>query len=357
MNFDGIPTMNVQGRTTAKPSAPAKSAKPKLDAIYYDSRLGQMMNYNEATGARTPVTIEKDGIQLRTNDAAPGSQTVIGGGWGGAPAKVLDQAQINSLLSRLASTDVDLNNAITQATLSRDASRKEKEEELERETGKFDTKMLGNTQDFGQNINDSELMTRETLNNLVSSMSVLGLGGSQELTRQILDASARSNREANATQARNAQDLTSAFNEFSAGNKNDMLKIEDQFNYAKGEAQKARAKERQNILQKMADTYEDGGRTADRERVMREADSLNSVISNSTFLNPQYRGETKVMATPELGQFTQETPQYQLGVGGGVTPAGAGSASSTALGMKTAPVNEQDFGVKKKTEGGLGYGV
>ena len=348
MNFEQIPMM---GKPRA--AAPVKKAKPQLDAIYYDTNLGQIMNYNEATGARTPVTMEKDGIEL-TKATTPANQTVIGGG---APAKVLDQAQINSLLSRLASTDVDLKNAITQATLSRDADRKKKEEELERETGKFDTKMLGNTQDFGENINDSELMTRETLNNLVSSMSVLGLGGSQELTRQILDASARSGREANATQARNAQDLTSAFNDFSAGNKNDLLKIDDQFNYAKGEAQKAQAKERQNLLQKMADTYQDGGRTADRERVMREADSLNSVISNSAFLNPQYTGETKVMATPELGQFTQETPQYQLGVGGGVTPAGAGSASSTALGMKTAPVNEQDFGVKKKTEGGLGYGV
>jgi hypothetical protein len=188
----------------------------------------------------------------------------------------------------------------------------------------------------------------------------MGLGGSRALTRQILDASNQSNRKANATQATNNQGLDSAFNEYTAGNQNDVKKIEDQLDFENGEADRAWGQNRQTALYKKGDVYGAADKTAERQAVMSEGDSLNSFISGASFMNPSYTGETKAMATPELSSYTQDIAKYDttsIGAGAnGLTPVNAGATPGN-LAVRAIAVNDKDLGIKKKTEGDLGYGA
>lgn len=274
-----------------------------------------------------------------------------------APAKVLDQAGLNSIDSLLASYDTIKSQGIQKAAIKRDTSLREKEAEKKREEGKFNTSKLGVLQEFSGAKTDTDLNTRNTLENLVSSLSTLGLGGSRALTRQILDAANMSNRKANATQAKDTQGLDAAFNEYSAGNENDIKKIGDQYGYDEGEATRQYLQNKQTALYKKADIYGNGGRSAEREAVMNEGNSLNDMIAGASFMNPSYTGETKAMATPELGDYTQDIAKYDTTQIGNVTPVGAGSAPGAVpgnLAIKAIAVNDKDLGIKKKTEGELG---
>jgi hypothetical protein len=274
-----------------------------------------------------------------------------------APVKVLDQAGLNSIDSLLASYDTIKSQGIRKAAIKRDTSLKEKEEEKTREEGKFNTSKLGVLQDFAGAKTDTDLNTRNTLENLVSSLSTLGLGGSRALTRQILDAANMSNRKANATQAKDTQGLDAAFNEYSAGNESDVKKISDQYGYDEGETNRQYLQNKQTALYKKADIYGNGGRDAEREAVMNEGNSLNDMIAGASFMNPSYTGETKAMATPELGDYTQDIAKYDTTQIGNVTPVGAGSAPGAVpgnLAIKAIAVNDKDLGIKKKTEGELG---
>lgn len=288
-----------------------------------------------------------------------------GGGTGGtgtggysAPAKTLDTAQVNSLDSLLASFDTIRDQAKAKAAIKRDTSKREKEEEKAREEGKYQGKKLSTLQDFAGAKTDTDLNTRNTLENLISSLSTLGLGGSRALTRQILDAANMSNRKANATQATNNMGLDSAFNEYTAGNENDVRKIEDQFGYDSGEAERARLQNRQNTLYKKADLYA-GVDENTRTNIMNEGNSLNSMIAGAAFMNPSYTGESKVMKTPELADYTQDIATYDT-TSVGVTPAGVTPGAPNVpgnLAVKAIAVNDKDLGIKKKTEADLGYGV
>lgn len=300
------------------------------------------------------------------NDPAPADRNtgtnVVGGGGGGggyAPApKQLDQAQIDSLMTLLGTFDRSRDIAKQQAATRRDTFLREKEEEFKKEKGKYDGKKLSTLQDFGGAINDTDINTRDTLENLVSSLSVMGLGGSRALTRQILDAANRSNRKANETQGTNNRELDSAFNEYQGGYENDKRKIADQFGYESGKADQDWARERQNTLYKIGDVYNQADRTGEREQYMRQGNDLASVINNSAFMNPSYTGASRAMATPDLADYSQDIAQYSTtGIGGGeVTPTG-NAANAGNLAVRAIAVNDKDLGVKKKTEGELGYGV
>ncbi len=291
-----------------------------------------------------------------TKDPAVVGEGGYGGGGGGA-AKTLDEAQLSSLDSLLASFDTIRNQAKRKAALKRDEAANKKRQEKEREEGKYKGKKLSTLQDFSGAKTDTDLNTRNTLENLMSSLSTLGLGGSRALTRQILDAANMSNRKANATQAKDNQGLDSAWNEYSAGNESDMAKIQDQFGYDTGEADRDYFQNKQNTLYKKADVYNAADRAADRQRLMNEGNSLNSRIAGAAFMNPSYTGTDKTMATPELGDYTQDIANYdttdigaEAGVAGGMNVPGN-------LAIKAMAVNDKDLGIKKKTEADLGYGV
>lgn len=281
----------------------------------------------------------------------------------GTPAKVLDTAQLTSLDSLINSLGTIKDQSVQKAAIKRDTSAKEKAEEKAREEAKYQGKKLATLQDFSGAKTDTDLNTRNTLENLVSSLSTLGLGGSRALTRQILDAANMSNRKANATQATNNQGLDSAFNEYSVGNENDMKKIADQFGYDSGEAERQFLQGKQNALYKKADVYNAVDDTGSRQRVMDEANGLNGLIANSAFMNPSYTGEAKVMATPELGDYTQDIAKYDTtGIVGAnadpLTPvASDGMNAPGNLAVRAIAVNDKDLGIKKKTENDLGYGV
>jgi hypothetical protein len=292
-----------------------------------------------------------------TGRALPASNTGADYGTASAP-KVLDEAQLKSLDSLLGSLDTVRNQTKEKARIKRDTSKREKEEERDREKGKYEGKKLSTLQDFAGAKTDTDLNTRNTLENLVSSLSTLGLGGSRALTRQILDAANMSNRKANATQASNNRDLDSSFNEFTVGNENDMRKIDDQFGFEQGEADRTWGQNRQNILHKKADVYNAAERTGEREAIMNEANGLNDFVAKAPFMNPSYTGEARSMATPELADYTQDIAKYDtaaIGAGAtGVTPVGAGVTPGTMpgnLAVRALAVNEKDLGVKKKTEG------
>lgn len=287
----------------------------------------------------------------------------VGGGYA-APAKVLDVAQLQSLDSLINSLATVKDQEVGKARIKRDTSRREKEEEKKREEGKYQGKKLGTLQDFAGAKTDTDLNTRDTLENLVSSLSTLGLGGSRALTRQILDAANKSNRKANATQATNQMGLDTAFNEYTAGNENDMRKIEDQLGYDTGEAERKYLQGRQNALYKKADVYNAVDDVNGRGAVMNEATSLNDPISRAAFMNPQYNGEVKAMKTPELSEYTQDIATYDttgVGVDPNVDPltpvASDGMNAPGNLAVRAIAVNDKDLGIKKKTEAELGYGV
>lgn len=294
---------------------------------------------------------------------SPASDTAAGtGGYTSAP-KVLDTAGLASLDSLMGKLDVDRNNATTRNTRTRDEAKNSKDREKETETNKYNGKKITALQDFAGAKTDTDLSTRNTIENLISSLSTMGLGGSRALTRQILDAANMSNRKANATQATNNRDLDSAFNEYTVGNNDDQKKIQDQFGLKQGEAAEEWGRGRQNTLYKKADIYGAAGKTGERAAMMGEGDSLNSMIGNSAFLNPSYTGASRAMATPELGDYTQDIAKYDtsaIGAGAaGVTPVSAGMTNTPGnLAVRAIAVNDKDLGVKKKTEGSdLVFGV
>ncbi len=333
-----------------------------------DGNIWLRQNDGRTVNLGTPAQAQSWNLILngakQISDPVQSKSTSTGGTTGGtggyvAPAKVLDTAQLNSLDSLLASFDTIRDQAKAKAAIKRDTSKREKEEEKTREKSKYDGKKLGTLQDFAGAKTDTDLNTRNTLENLISSLSTLGLGGSRALTRQILDAANMSNRKANATQATNNMGLDSAFNEYTAGNENDVRKIEDQFGYDAGEAERKYLQDRQTALYKKADVFNAADKTAERESVMNEANSLNSMISNAAFMNPSYTGESRAMKTPELRDYTQDIAKYDT-TSVGVTPAGATPGAPNVpgnLAVKAIAVNDKDLGIKKKTEADLGYGV
>jgi hypothetical protein len=291
-----------------------------------------------------------------TSNGSTASNTNLVGG-GDTSAKVLDQAQLDSLQSLLDSYDAERAVAKRRATLTRDTNLAEKKDEFGREKGKYEGKKLSTLQDFGTAKVGTDINTRNTLENLISSLSTMGLGGTRALTRQILDASNRSNRLANETQAHNSQDLDSAFNEYTAGNQGDIQKINDQFGYDTGEADRKWGQNRQTDLYKQADVYNAADDSVNRERLMKEGNNLNKFITDSAFLNPSYTGAVRQMATPELSNYTQNIARYDTRNIGGVTPAGGAAAVPGNIAVRAVALNDKDFGVKKKTEGELAYGV
>lgn len=319
--------------------------------------LAQIQDYADAT--RPGYGVASGTVVLGDSTRNTGGST---GGGVSTPAKVLDTAQLSSLDSLMGSLGAIKDQSVAKAAIKRDTSKREKQEEKDREEGKYKGKKLSTLQEFSGAKTDTDLNTRNTLENLISSLSTLGLGGSRALTRQILDAANMSNRKANATQATNNMGLDSAFNEYTVGNENDMKKIEDQFGYDSGEAERKYLQDKQATLYKKADVYNAADKTAERGQVIQEADSLNGLISGAAFMNPTYTGEARAMATPELSEYTQDIAKYDTSNIGassdGLTPVSANGANVPGnLAVRAMAVNDKDLGIKKKTEADLGYGV
>lgn len=277
-----------------------------------------------------------------------------------APAKVVDQAQVQALESLLGSYDQIRGSARQKNTIKRDTSLREKDEEKKREEGKYQGKKLTTLQDFSGAKTDTDLGTTRTLENLISSLSTMGLGGSRALQRQILDAANMSNRKANNTQATTNKELDTSFNDYTVGNENDVKKIQDQFGYDEGEAERKYNQDKQTTLYKLADTYDNGGNTAKKQELMRQGSDLNSIIAGAAFLNPSYTGESREMATPELADYSQDIAKYDtsaIGIDGGMTPVVDGAGGAGNLAVRAIAVNDKDLGIKKKTENELGLGV
>ena len=337
---------------------------PQGKMYIYDTNNNKMVFYgDQRKGADQLVTLHAGGGRTVFEGDRSGSATtnnnnnvnrVVGGGGGANSAPKLDQAGLASIDSQMASYDTDRANAIQKAALKRDSNLRIKEEEREREKGKWQGKKLETLQDFGETLKDSDLNTRDTLENLISSMSTLGLGGRESLQRQVLSAANIANRKANATQAKDTRALDDAYNEFSAANENDMRKIRDQFGYDEGEANKAYHQSRQNALFKKGDIYGAANDAGARSGLYDEANNLNSLISNSAFLNPSYTGESRQMATPGVSDYSQDIAQYDTSTIG--NPLGEGGQGGN-LAIKAITVNDKDLGIKKKTENELGYGV
>lgn len=277
-----------------------------------------------------------------------------GGGGYSAPAKKLDQDQINSLNGLLGVYDAKRNTQREKARLTHDAHVNEKQEERTKEKKKYDGKKLSTMQDFGMAKNDTDINTRNTLEGLISSLSTMGVGGSRALARRILSSANRSNRQANATYAKNSQALDTAWNEFDAANRNDLAKIEDQYKYDLAEADKEWGQNRQNTLYKMADVYNAADNRGERTRLMNEGNGLNGYISNARFVNPQYTGKLNVMAAPELSSYSQDIAKYDTSAIGNdgtelINPDGTTTPGNLAI--KAVAMSDKDLGVKKRIEG------
>jgi len=330
---------------------------------YKDVSAGTTVNMGTPQQAQV-WNLGLNGAQEISDPVAGGDSTLGASTFGsGTTAKALDTAQLSSLDSLISSLDTIKNQAIQKAAIKRDTTLREKQEEKEREEGKYKGKKLSTLQDFSGAKTDTDLNTRNTLENLVSSLSTLGLGGSRALTRQILDAANMSNRKANVTQATNNRELDSSWNDYTVGNENDIKKIQDQYGYDEGEATRKYLQDKQTALYKKADVYGAAEQTAERDRIMNEGNSINSMIAGAAFMNPSYTGETREMATPDLGDYTQDIAKYDTtnirgANAGALTPvASDGMNSPGNLAVRAIAVNDKDLGIKKKSENDLGYGV
>jgi hypothetical protein len=329
-----------------------KAGAMEASTLMYD---GAKLNFQGDNRPKNSVQQAAPAQAPASNTGGGGGGVVSGGGYAPAP-KVLDQAQLDSLDSLLGNIDSTRETNKQKAAVKRDTSKREKEEEKKREQGKYEGKKLTTLQDFAGAKTDTDLNTKNTLENLMSSLSTMGLGGSRALTRQILDEANKSNRKANATQATNNQGLDSAFNEFSSANENDVKKIDDQYGYETAEADRKWGQDRQNTLYKKADVFNAADKTGEREQVMREGNDLNGYISGAAFVNPQYTGASREMAVPDLANYTQDIAKYDTtAIGadaGGMTPVSAGGATAPGnLAMRAIAINDRDLGIKKKTEG------
>ena len=312
-----------------------------------NSSNGNVANTGNENGNAASLTVDDGG-----GDFVGGG---VGGGGYAPAAPKLDQSQIDSLLASLGIYDTDRANAKRQAATKRDTFKREKDEELKRERGKYDSKKQEVAQEYGTARTDTDLNARNTLQNLLSSLSTLSMGGSRELTRQILAAANQSNRQANTTQAQNNQKLDSAFNEYKGGYDNDVRKINDQYGADVAGADKTWAERRRDTLHRVGNVYGQADRTAERDNYMRQGDSLNSIIANSAFMSPSYTGESRAMATPELASYNQDVAQYDTTAIGGDQANGSNVPGNLAV--KAIAINDKDFGIKKKNESELGYGV
>lgn len=361
----------VQPNLTVGSSAPTGSRDGDIfwtgrdgNIWYKDGQTGAVTNMGTPQQAQSWNLILNGAQEIADPVAASAPASNTGGSTGGtggyvAPPKVLDTAQLSSLDSLIGSIGSIKDQSIAKAAIKRDTSKREKEEEKTREEGKYQGKKLGTLQDFAGAKTDTDLNTRNTLENLISSLSTLGLGGSRALTRQILDAANMSNRKANATQATNNMGLDSAFNEYSVGNENDVKKINDQYGYEEGEANRKYYQDKQNAIYKKADVYGAFDDTTTRQQLMDEGNGLNDMIAGAAFMNPSYTGEAKAMATPELADYTQDIATYDT-TSVGMTPVGATPGAPNApgnLAVKAIAVNDKDLGIKKKREADLGYGI
>lgn len=323
-------------------------------ANYWSSRgFSQIANPNPSRGGGRAAG---DGRAVR---GGGGGYYASGGGGYAAPPKQLDQAQLDSLIGLLSNYDIERDTDRSAAALKRDKNLNEKRGEYDKEEKKYKSKKTSTLQEFAGAKTNTDVNTRNTLENLISSLSTLGMGGSRALARQVLDAANRSNRQANATQAQNTQALDSAWNEFKTANEDDQAKINDQYNYDIAEADRKWGEKRQNTMYKVADVYNAADRTNDRSHWMNAGNSLNSLIANSRFLNPQYTGVARTMDTPDLADYSQDIAQYNTsGIGdGSAGVAGEGTSTPGNLALRAMAVNDKDLGVKKKTEGDLAYGV
>ena len=316
-------------------------------AMAWDARQNAIRNINANVAPTGEIA---SGASITVDDG----NGFVGGG-GGSSAPKLDQSQIDSLLASLGIYDIDRENAKRQAATKRDTFKREKDEELKRERGKYDSKRQTVAQEYGTARTDTDLNARNTLQNLLSSLSTLGMGGSRELTRQILAAANQANRQANTTQAQNNQELDSAFNEYKGGYDNDVRKINDQYGADVAGADKTWAERRRDTLHRVGNVYGQADRVAERDNYMRQGDNLNSIIANSAFMNPSYTGESRAMATPELANYAQDVAKYDTTAVGGNQANGANVPGNLAI--KAVAMNDKDFGIKKKNESDLGYGV
>lgn len=312
-----------------------------------------------------------------------GSQYSGGRNYGSsATTHPLDTAQINSLQSFLSSLDTIRNLAVRKAQLTRDASLNAKQNELKQQTDTYNNDNLSNDQQFATSKNKTDQNTRDTLSNLLSSLSTLNMGGGADLQRQILAAANASNQDANSTQATNARKITAAYNDYKAGYDQDVQKINDQYNYDLGAANKSWGQNRQNALYKIADLYNTAGQTAQRNNFMDQGNGLNSYIADAPFTNPSYTGVKRTMDTPDVGSFIKDVANYDTSSIGANAPVGGTNTTGGTAPVSVAPVDpttsaastpsvavtpstltdttnltNPTLGVQKKTEGQLGYGV
>ena len=344
----------------------------KGKAYIYNQATGQMVYYGEFGSQWDSITngLKNQGFKEawegnRSNSGGGGGGNTGGGstsgyggggtsgyGGGGTAKPALDTEKIKSLRSFIDNLDSIKGKSMEKATKTRDTRKKEKDTERSKERGKFDTGMVDIEQSLGDTLNNTNLNTANTVENLNSSLSTLGMGGGRALLRSILSSANQSNRKANTTYAKNKQNLTSSWNDYETGYNDDLNKIEDQYKYDAGEAEKAYLQNKQNALYQIGDVYNASGDTGTRGNIMGEADSLNQLIANSVFTNPSYTGTSRAMATPDVENMSANVGQYQANIGGVGQPVKGGN-----LGIRAISVNDKDLGIKKRQEGELGYGI
>lgn len=357
MQFEGMPMLNISSGANQNQIVKnwIKNSGEHWSMLTPQEQLRRAMAWDarqKASRVSANVAPQADVANAPSNIDVTGDDDDSGGG---SSAPKLDQTRIDSLLAMLGRYDTDRAQAHTAATVKRDTAYNEKETERNKERVKYDTNKLTTLQDFGTAKTATDINTRDTLDNLRSSLATLGMGGSRELTRQILSAANRSNRQANATQARTNKELDGAWNEYEGGYQDDRQKIADQYSYDVGQADKDWAQNRQNTYYQVADVYGDANRTGDRSNYTKQGDALNDVITNATFLNPSYTGKAREMATPELADYSQDIAQYTTtGIGG--QPGQPGTPAGNVA-VRAIAVNDKDLGVKKRNEGGDTYGV
>lgn len=269
-----------------------------MDALYFDTSTGKIMNTNTNTGQVRDVNKAQDGIEFQSAPApAP------------APAlPALNMAAINN--TQLA---LDQLPALLDAALRAEATRRDNalrgfndQEAVQRK--QYDESTVTNQQNYDANYMDSIRAGIKGLGGLLNILRGTGAAGgtAQDMVRDTV-AGVTSNdiRTGADTRDANQTSLDSALSNFLTELKGKRQAAEDTFRNNESAIRRDNLTQQQDLMSKMASYYADGGRAAEATKWMNRAGSLTPAIAQNSMAKQSAYDTTPVaVKAPELSAFS-----------------------------------------------------
>jgi hypothetical protein len=293
-----------------------------MDAIYYDTTLGKIMNTNMETGEITDVNKDRDGIEL-TAPTAPTATT--------SSYPDLSSA-IEFLRQNIAALDPLYQTKVARAIESYDIAMNERNTNFNKAKSASDESAISNDQSVLQSRNAIDKNARMSSEDIMSILGAIGMGGStrNKALSTIADKSNSNMNEANYGYGKNKRSILQSWNDFMNEDSNQQKQIADTKNFDIAEAGIARDTSKKSILQQIASNKLEMGQGIDD--ITGEMAGLDKNIADLSGVKKSYTGITPTYAAPSISEILgQNLSRFDVGV----SKAGKKSAP------KLIKVNEQ----------------